>query len=780
MSGDLLGTLRYMSPEQALAQRVLVDQRTDIYSLGATLYELLTLEPAFPGTDRQELLRQIAFEDPKPPRRLNKAIPAELETIVLKAMEKNPTDRYATAQELADDLGRYLENKPIHARRPNMLARARKWSYRHRGAVSAGVASAVVVLAVTSGFITWQWRVAVDAKSLAETRRIEAEQAARTVGAINRFLINDLLNASTPQQTLGRKVTVQEVLENAERKIEGAFPDQPQVEAGVRMALASAYSSLGLWAKAEPHLQHALAIRQELLGEEHADTLESLKEMGLLWRNQNKYREAEELCRQTLETARRVLGDDDKLTLKLEHLIAEVVMEEDRLDESEELFRRCLPREIRILGEDNPDTLETMMQFAVLLGARRHNWQEAKRLGQRCMELRERTLSKEHPDTLEARSIFADSILRIEGKLKEAETLHRETLDIARRNLGAKHEITLTLEHNLGIVLLGLDLLEEAEKYFRESVKDRGSFSSPDDPELLKSRRFLGEVLVARGKLDEAEKLFSEVLEVNRRVQGLDSGSTLLLLAGVANVHRAKGRWAEAETTVQQALDTCRRRHGPEDPITLQLTSLQAVLLEEVGKHAEAGPALRATLQTRRKTLPQEHPGLAFALYSWAEHLLVEGDLQQAEATLEEAIGIERAALPAGHRALGQALAAQGWLQARSGRAQQGEPLLREGLGICRRAFPAKHWVPADAASRLGGCLTALGQFTEAEALLLSGYQTLQSTPGTPPPRKLQAAERIVKLYEDWGKADKAAEWRDKVLSLPGTAVKGAETRRDK
>src|SRR5205823_7117181 len=110
MSGDLVGTLRYMSPEQALARRVETDHRTDVYSLGATLYELLTLEPVFNGRDRQELLRQIAFEAPKPPRRLNRAIPAELETIVLKALEKNPTDRYATAQELADDLERYLKD----------------------------------------------------------------------------------------------------------------------------------------------------------------------------------------------------------------------------------------------------------------------------------------------------------------------------------------------------------------------------------------------------------------------------------------------------------------------------------------------------------------------------------------------------------------------------------------------------------------------------------------------------------------------------------------------
>ena len=135
MTGDLVGTLRYMSPEQALAKRVLIDHRTDVYSLGATLYELLTLRPAFAGSDRQELLRQIAFEEPMPPRRLERGVPAELETIVLKAMEKNPADRYGTAQELADDLERFLEDEPIRARRPSLAQRWRKWARRHRPVV---------------------------------------------------------------------------------------------------------------------------------------------------------------------------------------------------------------------------------------------------------------------------------------------------------------------------------------------------------------------------------------------------------------------------------------------------------------------------------------------------------------------------------------------------------------------------------------------------------------------------------------------------------------------
>jgi eukaryotic-like serine/threonine-protein kinase len=149
LTGDLVGTLRYMSPEQALGKRVVLDQRTDVYSLGVTLYELLTLEPAYPGTDRQGLLRQIAFDDPRPPRRLNRAIPAELETIVLKAAAKAPAERYGTAQELADDLRRWLNDKPIKARRPTLRQGLARWLRRHRTAAGAGAVSLLAGLLLT-------------------------------------------------------------------------------------------------------------------------------------------------------------------------------------------------------------------------------------------------------------------------------------------------------------------------------------------------------------------------------------------------------------------------------------------------------------------------------------------------------------------------------------------------------------------------------------------------------------------------------------------------------
>jgi serine/threonine protein kinase len=173
MTGDLLGTLRYMSPEQALAKRGYLDHRTDIYSLGATLYELLTLRPAVEGQDRQEVLRKIAQDEPAPPRRLNPSIPRELETILLKAMSKEPQSRYATAQELAVDLDRFLEHKPIRAKRPSLLERTAKWSRRHRITVATAflfLLVAVVALAASSLIIARKQREV-------EKQRDEARQA---------------------------------------------------------------------------------------------------------------------------------------------------------------------------------------------------------------------------------------------------------------------------------------------------------------------------------------------------------------------------------------------------------------------------------------------------------------------------------------------------------------------------------------------------------------------------------------------------------------------------
>ncbi len=173
-TGGTVGTLRYMSPEQALAKRALVDHRSDVYALGVTLYELLTLQPAYPGSDREELLRQIAAGEPQPPRRLKPAIPVEFETIVLKAMAREPESRYQTAQEMADDLRRFLEGQPILAKRPNLRERLVRWSRRHRAALGAALG---MLLLSFVGLLVGSWKEQARTKAFADEADRQRQRA---------------------------------------------------------------------------------------------------------------------------------------------------------------------------------------------------------------------------------------------------------------------------------------------------------------------------------------------------------------------------------------------------------------------------------------------------------------------------------------------------------------------------------------------------------------------------------------------------------------------------
>ena len=200
VTGDLMGTLRYMSPEQAMAKRVAVDHRSDIYSLGVTLYELITLRPAYGGENRQELLRQIAFDEPERPRRINPAIPAELETIVQKAMAKSPQERYDTAQECADDLLRFIEDKPIRAKQPTAVQRFVKWSRRHRPLVATTSFAGILVLlvaTVASAMLAQRER----AGRLAATKAAERETSLRKQVSANADRIARLLAESYLQKS---------------------------------------------------------------------------------------------------------------------------------------------------------------------------------------------------------------------------------------------------------------------------------------------------------------------------------------------------------------------------------------------------------------------------------------------------------------------------------------------------------------------------------------------------------------------------------------------------
>jgi serine/threonine protein kinase len=273
LSGDLLGTLRYMSPEQALGTREGIDHRTDIYSLGVTLYELLTLEPAVAGRDRQEVLRQIERHEPVPPRRRNKAIPRDLETIVLKAMAKEPNARYATAQELANDLRRFLEDRPIQARRPSLWQRARKWGRRHRPVVMASaVAAAVIIvlgvagLAVSNVLITLERNEAQRQSQRAEHNLALARQA---MDQIYRVEVAEKRLFRDPRQASQDRALVQKLVGFYE-----ALTAENATDPATRYGAATAYRSVanlyhldGRRQQAEQAFREANTLLERLLGE---------------------------------------------------------------------------------------------------------------------------------------------------------------------------------------------------------------------------------------------------------------------------------------------------------------------------------------------------------------------------------------------------------------------------------------------------------------------------------------------------------------------------------
>jgi tetratricopeptide (TPR) repeat protein len=740
LTGDLMGTLRYMSPEQAMGRGVIVDHRTDIYSLGVTLYELLTLRPVCPGDDRQTVLRQIAEDEPIAPRRHNPAIPRELETIVLKAIAKEPGSRYATAQELGDDLRRFLENKPIRAKRPSLLERAAKWGRRNTAIVAATIAILIVtVLALAGGVVQQRWarvrisaelKRALNAEEATRREQAKTEKAVAQARAINEFLTDHLLAVPRPE-SLGRQVTMRDALEKAVPEIEQAFAGQPEVEAAVRLTVGQTYRSLGSYPQAEPHLRRALELRRECLGPDHPDTLSAVTELALLLHYDGKLEEAESLMRRNVEARHRVSGSDHPNTLIAVNNLAILLRDRGKLAEAEPLLRENVVARRRILGPDHPDTLTAVTNLGDLLQA--------------------------------------------QGKWAEAEPLLRQNLEAHRRVQGPDHPHTLTAVNNLAVLLGYQSKLAEAEPLLRENVVAHRRVSGADHPDTLNAEHNLGCLLRDQGKWAEAEPLLRQNLEAQRRVLGPDHPSTLGSVDDLASLLRNRGKLAEAEPLFRQNLEAYRRVLGPDHPETLIARNHLALLLAIQGKRAEAEPLLRENLEARRRVLGPDHPSTLNALHNLAGLLKDQDKLPEAEPLLREALRGQRKALGAAHPGLAATLGLLGWVLTERGQAQEAESLLRECLEIFQRALPQDAWQTANARSWLGRCLLAQKKYAEAEALLLEGYQGLTRAPGTPPGRVEEARDRLVKFYEEWGKPKEAQAWKTK--PDPVTRANGKEAR---
>lgn len=384
LTGDLLGTVRYMSPEQALAKRVPVDHRTDIYSLGVTLYELLALEPAFNGRDRQELLRQIALEEARPLRRVRRNIPQELETIVGKAMAKNPEDRYATAQDLADDIRRYLEDRPILARPPSLLDLTAKWARRHRSWVGAAAILLVLTMVGLSVGTVLIARERAEALRQRDAARVNLKVASEVVDRMLTHVAAVELTDAPRTEGLRRAL-----LEDAARFREGLLADkspEPTIRrdaAAAYVLLAQSHAQVGQDAAAEEAYREAsrilTSLRKEVprvaeYGAKLADVELSLGAM--LW-ERRRYPEAEALARDAHAVMSKLVADSRDsgpfqrdLARSLD-LLGLVLRDTSRLQDAETALRECLKLRTR-LGEAPSDSIDARQHQLELARSKRN------------------------------------------------------------------------------------------------------------------------------------------------------------------------------------------------------------------------------------------------------------------------------------------------------------------------------------------------------------------------------------------------------------------------
>jgi len=602
--GTFVGTPGYMSPEQADPDVRDVDTRTDVYSLGVILYVLLTGSPPF-DTKKQpihEVLRRLREEDPpgpsarfgsavmkessaaaaaqrgSEPAQLVTALRGDLDSIAMKALEKDPARRYGTPFELAADIGRYLKNEPVVARPAGAGYRLRKYARRHR----IGVSVAVGFVFLLAGFAVTQ---------AIQVRRITRERD-RADSAM-RFMTG-MFRVSNPGESRGNTITAREILDKASDDIESGTIDDPELRAETMDVMGQVYGNLGLYGRAETLLKNAVDLRTRVLGNRHPKTLTSMDQLGWVLNREGHYKEAERLQRKTIDLRRRALGPQHPDTLISMTNLASTLVQEGHYPEAEQLQRQALDLQRRSPGSEHPDTLRSMTNLGNTL-YRAGRYKEAEKLQRETLEIQRRVLGREHPDTLRSASNLANTLVRL-GRYADAESLQRETLDQRRRVLGTEHPDTLVTTTDLAVSLKRQGHYPEAEKLERDTLEIQRRVLGPEHPSTLMSMNNLSNTLNMQNRYAEAEQLLREALDIQRRTLGAEHPETVRSMVNLTSSLRKQGRYAEAEKLGRQALDIRLRVLGPDHQDTALSEYNLAIVEEYVGKPEEALRLLRESV----------------------------------------------------------------------------------------------------------------------------------------------------------------------------------------
>ncbi len=589
-SGQVVGTPSYMAPEQAEGRSKQVGPAADVYALGAILYEALAGRPPFLGDTQIETLRLVCSTDPVSLKQLRPDLPRDLETICLKCLEKDPRRRYATAADLADELRRCLECRPIVARPASVPERAVRWCRRN-----PWVAASLLLLLLGTSVSTWQAIRATMAERRAKKERDRAESEMQIAKAVEQFLNKDLLAQAGAEIQAGpatppdRDLKVREALDRAAAKIAARFANRPIIEASIRETIGEAYFSLGLYPQALEHLERARTLRRSELGEDHPDTLDTQLVIGTVYLKNGKVAESEPLLTGAMKGLRSALGDENPRVLIATHGVAQLYFMQGKLVEAEKLLISLRDAYQRTPSAAELDALDVANSLAVVYVS--------------------------------------------EKKFEQAKRLLLDFIKEARARIGDQHPATIAAMSNLALVSKSLGDNTEAARLWNEALEGRRSVLGRKHPETLYSLVVLGEFYMTHGKLDDAEPLLREALEGCRTALDRNHDTTEMALMGLAVVYSSKGELEKLEPVLKEAAQIALARNGPDDGNTGAANMSLATLYLFRRNYAKAEPCLRECVAFWKRN--SSGPGNRFYNeLQYAECLVAQKDFASAKTHL--------------------------------------------------------------------------------------------------------------------------------------------------